>query len=68
MASKFHDINGWLFAGADMHKGVFLPTLADMWFMEANVLHPFWMGKNGALDKSIGSASPRATASRLGAR
>ncbi len=46
MASKLHDVGGWLLISWDWHMGVHWPTPipAVMPFHEINVAHPFIMG------------------------
>lgn len=46
MASKLHDVGGWLLVSWDWHVGVHWPTPipATMAFHEINVAHPFTMG------------------------
>jgi hypothetical protein len=48
MANKFHNINGMLLVGLDLHDGrdLLLPPIPPQKFLELNVAHPFWMGPN----------------------
>ena len=51
MPHHFHDTNGWLIVGIDMHAGLHWPVplpvnMIPMNFWELNVMHPFIMGPN----------------------
>ncbi|WP_437945443.1 DUF6531 domain-containing protein [Sorangium sp. So ce296] len=44
MAHNFHDINGWLIVGLEMHQGFHIFPPAPMKFLKLVLLHPFTLG------------------------
>ncbi|WP_437969074.1 DUF6531 domain-containing protein [Sorangium sp. So ce260] len=44
MAHNFHDINGWLLVGLEMHQGFHIFPPAPMKFLKLVLLHPFTLG------------------------
>ncbi|WP_437307161.1 DUF6531 domain-containing protein [Sorangium sp. So ce388] len=44
MPHNFHDINGWLLFGIEMHQGLHAFPLVPMKFWKITLLHPFTMG------------------------
>ncbi|WP_437676273.1 DUF6531 domain-containing protein [Sorangium sp. So ce131] len=44
MAHNFHDNNGWLIAGLELHQGFHIFPPAPMKFLKLVLLHPFTMG------------------------
>ncbi|EYF05644.1 DUF6531 domain-containing protein [Chondromyces apiculatus] len=44
MAHNFHDINGWLIVGLEMHQGFHIFPPAPMKFLKLTLLHPFTLG------------------------
>lgn len=44
MAHNFHDINGWLIVGIEMHQGFHIFPPAPMKFWKLTLLHPFTLG------------------------
>ncbi|AUX39750.1 uncharacterized protein SOCE26_011450 [Sorangium cellulosum] len=44
MAHNFHDINGWLLVGLEVHQGFHIFPPAPMKFLKLVLLHPFTLG------------------------
>ncbi|XXX75540.1 DUF6531 domain-containing protein [Sorangium sp. So ce134] len=44
MAHNFHDINGWLLVGIEMHQGFHIFPPAPMKFWKLTLVHPFTLG------------------------